>query len=122
MSNASADAPAGRRVTALMAELGLDQPLLSVSDLSARLGVVEGVFADRVLGLAVAESGRLRLRAELRGRRWAEEREVGVPEVLAAADDGRWLLSRRVQHGRGAVGLRRGRCRSAPRADPCPVG
>jgi aminoglycoside phosphotransferase len=84
---------------ALLAELGLDQPLLSVTDLSTRLGVVEGVLADRVLALAVTESGRLRLRAELRGRRWAEEREVGAPEVLAAAEDGRWLLSRRVHSG-----------------------
>jgi aminoglycoside phosphotransferase len=54
------------------------------------------VLADRVVDIAVTESGRLRLRAELRGRRWAEERAIGVPEVLAAADDGRWLMSRRV--------------------------
>jgi hypothetical protein len=100
MSRATAGDPVRGRVTALAAELGLDQPLLAVADLSARLGVVEGVLPDRVLALAVTESGRLRLRAELRGRRWAEERQVGVPEVLAAADDGRWLLSRRVQQGR----------------------
>jgi aminoglycoside phosphotransferase len=86
-------------VTALLADLGIAQPPLSVADLSARLGVVEGVLADRVLALAVTESGRLRLHAELRGRRWAAEREVGVPDVLAAADDGRWLLSGRVQQG-----------------------
>jgi aminoglycoside phosphotransferase len=47
----------------------------------------------------VTESGHLRLRAELRGRRWADERGIGVPEVLAAADDGRWMLSRRVHPG-----------------------
>jgi hypothetical protein len=105
MSQPSADATVRGRVTALLAELGLDQPLLSVIDLSARLGVVEGVLADRVLGLAVTERGRLRLRAELRGRDWAAAREVGVPDVLAAADDGRWLLSRRVQPG-GASGER----------------
>jgi aminoglycoside phosphotransferase len=99
MSHPAADAQARGRVAALMAELGLDQPLVSVVDLSTRLGVVEGVLADRVLALAVTESGRLRLHAELRGRRWAEERAVGAPEVLAAADDGRWLLSRRVQPG-----------------------
>jgi aminoglycoside phosphotransferase len=99
MTHPPADARTRGRVTALLAELGLAQPLLSVTDLSARLGVVEGVLADRVLALAVTESGRLRLHAELRGRRWADEREVGVPEVLAAADDGRWLLSRRVQQG-----------------------
>jgi aminoglycoside phosphotransferase len=86
-------------VTALLAELGVEQPLLAVADLGARLGVVRGVLADRVVDVAVTESGRLRIRAELRGRRWAEEREIGVPEVLAAADDGRWLLSRRVHPG-----------------------
>jgi len=99
MSHPAADAQARRRVTALMTELGLDQPLLSVSDLSTRLGVVEGVLPDLVLALAVTESGRLRLGAELRGRRWAAERGVAVPEAAAAADDGRWLLSRRVQSG-----------------------
>ncbi|MGR7023786.1 hypothetical protein [Geodermatophilus sp. URMC 62] len=87
------------RVTSLLAELGVDQPVVAVADHTARLGVVHGVLADRVLDLAVTESGRRRLRAELRGRRWAEERQVGVPEVLAAADDGRWLLSRRVHPG-----------------------
>jgi aminoglycoside phosphotransferase len=87
------------RVTSLLAELGVTQPVLAVADLSARAGVVQGVLADRVLDLAVTESGRRHLRAELRGRRWAEERQVGVPEVLAAADDGRWLLSRRVHPG-----------------------
>ncbi|MGY1708248.1 phosphotransferase [Geodermatophilus sp. SYSU D00758] len=84
------------RVAALLAELGVDQPLTGVTDHSASLGVVQGVLADRVVDLAVTESGRRRLRAELRGRRWAEERRVGVPEVLAAAEDGRWLLSRRI--------------------------
>jgi aminoglycoside phosphotransferase len=84
------------RVTALLAELEVEQPLLAVADHTARLGTVQGVLADRVVDLAVTESGRLRLLAELRGRRWAAEREIGVPEVLAAADDGRWLLSRRV--------------------------
>jgi aminoglycoside phosphotransferase len=84
------------RVAALLAELEIGQPLVGVSDLGARLGLVEGVLADRVVDVAVTESGRLRIRAELRGRRWAEERGIGVPEVLAAADDGRWLLSRRV--------------------------
>jgi hypothetical protein len=87
------------RVAALLAELGERQPLLAVSDLGARLGVVQGVLADRILDLAVTESGRLRLQAELRGRRWAEDRGVGVPEELAAADDGRWLLSYRVHPG-----------------------
>jgi aminoglycoside phosphotransferase len=87
------------RVSALLAELGLTQPLLAVTDLGARLGVVQGVLADRILDLAVTESGRLRLRAELRGRRWAGERGIGVPNVLAAADDGRWLMSRRVHPG-----------------------
>jgi len=84
------------RVVALLAELGVEQPLLGVSDLGTRLGIVQGVLADRVVDVAVTESGRLRIRAELRGRQWADEREIGVPEVLAAADDGRWLLSRRV--------------------------
>jgi hypothetical protein len=87
------------RVAALLAELGVDQPLLAVTDLGARLGVVQGVLGDRIVDLAVTESGRLRIRAELRGRRWAEERGIGVPAVLAAADDGRWLLSRRVHPG-----------------------
>jgi aminoglycoside phosphotransferase len=87
------------RVSALLAELGVAQPLLAVTDLGTRLGVVQGVLADRILDLAVTESGRLRLRAELRGRRWAGERGIGVPDVLAAADDGRWLLSRRVHPG-----------------------
>src|SRR5688500_3297607 len=91
------------RVTALLADLGAEQPLLGVSDLGKRLGIVQGVLADRVVDVAVTESGRLRLRAELRGRRWAEEREIGVPEVLAAADDGRWLFSRRV-HSTAAGG------------------
>jgi hypothetical protein len=92
-----ARADGGRaRVTALLAELGAEQPLLGVSDLGKRLGIVQGVLADRVVDVAVTESGRLRLRAELRGRRWADEREIGVPDVLAAADDGRWLVSRRV--------------------------
>jgi len=86
-------------VTALLVELGVDRPLLGVSDLAARLGVVQGVLADRVVDIAVTESGRQRIRAELRGRRWAEERDIGVPEVLAAADDGRWLLSGRVHPG-----------------------
>ena len=95
-SSAVADGGAGARVAALLAELAVDQPLVAVSDQSARLGVVQGVLADRVVDLAVTEIGRLRLRAELRGRRWAEERQVGVPEILGAADDGRWLLSRRV--------------------------
>ncbi len=86
-------------MASLLAELGVDRPVIAVADHTARLGVVQGVLADRVLDLAVTESGRRRLRAELRGRRWAEERQVGVPEVLAAADDGRWLLSRRVHPG-----------------------
>ena len=86
------------RVVALLDELGEQQSLLSVSDLSARLGVLQGVLADRVVDLAVTETGRQRLRAELRGRRWAVERQVGVPEVLAAHDDGLWLVSGRV-HG-----------------------
>jgi hypothetical protein len=95
-----AAADGGRaRVSALLAELGVEQPLLGVTDLGTRLGIVQGVLADRVVDVAVTESGRLRIRAELRGRRWAEEREIGVPEVLAAADDGRWLLSRRVRPG-----------------------
>ncbi|RFU21778.1 phosphotransferase [Geodermatophilus marinus] len=84
------------RVAALLAELGVAQPLTGVTDHAASLGVVQGVLADRVVDLAVTESGRRRLRAELRGRRWAEDRRVGVPEVLAAAEDGRWLLSRRI--------------------------
>ncbi len=108
MAGSEASAPGGSsgaasairdRVTSLLAELGVTQPVLAVADLSARAGVVQGVLADRVLDLAVTESGRRHLRAELRGRRWAEERQVGVPEVLAAADDGRWLLSRRVHPG-----------------------
>ncbi|MGY1604136.1 phosphotransferase [Geodermatophilus sp. SYSU D00815] len=98
-----ADETARARIAALLAELGVEQPLLSTTDLSARLGVVQGVLADRVVDLAVTESGRLRLRAELRGRRWAEERDVGVPETLAANDDGRWLVSGRV-HGATAGG------------------
>ncbi|MGY1715070.1 hypothetical protein ACI78R_11480 [Geodermatophilus sp. SYSU D01106] len=97
--NGSTSSGVRDRVTSLLAELGVTQPVTAVADLSARLGVVQGVLADRVLDLAVTESGRRRLRAELRGRRWAEERQVGVPEVLAAADDGRWLLSRRVHPG-----------------------
>ena len=88
------------RVSALLVELGVTQPLLAVTDRGARLGVVQGVLADRILDLAVTENGRLRLQAELRGRRWAEERGIGVPDVLGAADDGRWLLSRRVHPGR----------------------
>jgi hypothetical protein len=84
-------------VSALLTELGVDQPLVTVADHTARLGIVEGVLSDRVAALAVTESGRLRLRAEVRGRRWAEEREVGAPEVLAAAEDGRWLFTRRVR-------------------------
>jgi aminoglycoside phosphotransferase len=98
-SGSSAPGDARGRIGALLGELGVAQPLLAVSDLSARLGVVQGVLADRILDLAVTESGRLRLRAELRGRRWAEERGIGVPEVLAAAEDARWLLSRRVHPG-----------------------
>jgi hypothetical protein len=97
---APAPAAGGRaRVSALLAELGVEQPLLGVTDLGTRLGIVQGVLADRVVDVAVTESGRLRIRAELRGRRWAEEREIGVPEVLAAAEDGRWMLSRRVHPG-----------------------
>src|SRR5207253_1186038 len=83
MSGASrlpGDDGARARITALLAELGVAEPLLSVADLTARRGVVQGVLADRVVDLAVTESGRLRLKAELRGRRWAAEREVGVPE------------------------------------------
>jgi aminoglycoside phosphotransferase len=87
------------RVSALLVELDVTQPLLAVTDLGARLGVVQGVLSDRILDLAVTESGRLRLDAERRGRRWAQERGIGVPDVLAAADDGRWLLSRRVHPG-----------------------
>jgi aminoglycoside phosphotransferase len=93
------------RLAALLAELGMEQQLLSVTDLSARLGVVQGVLADRVVDLAVTESGRQRLRAELRGRRWAEDRQVGVPEVLGAHEDGRWLVSGRV-HGAPSGGPR----------------
>ena len=83
-------------MTALLDELGIDEPLAAVTDLTARLGVVQGVLADRIVDLAVTESGRLRILAELRGRRWADERRIGVPIVVAAADDGRWLLSGRV--------------------------
>ncbi len=110
------------RVTSLLAELGVAQPVLAVSDLSVALGAVRGVLADRVLDLAVTESGRRRLRAELRGRRWAEERQVGVPEVLAAADDGRWLLSRRV-HPRPSGGARwtSAAVETAVRIAPLPV-
>jgi hypothetical protein len=100
-----ADDAARARVTALLGELGVEQPLISVADLSGPLGVVQGVLADRIVDLAVTESGRLRLRAELRGRRWAEERQVAVPEVLAAHDDGRWLVSGRV-HGSPPGGVR----------------
>ncbi|MGY1807325.1 phosphotransferase [Blastococcus sp. SYSU D00669] len=100
-----ADEGARARIAALLSELGVDQPLLSATDLAARLGVVQGVLADRVVDLAVTESGRLRLRAELRGRRWAEERDVGVPATLAANDDGRWLVSARV-HGAPVGGPR----------------
>ncbi|MGZ4656198.1 MAG: phosphotransferase [Blastococcus sp.] len=92
-------AAARDRVVALLAELGVTQPLVAVGDHTARLGVVQGVLADRVLDVAVTESGRLRIHAELRGRRWAAERGVGAPAALAAADDGRWLLSRRVHLG-----------------------
>ncbi|TFV87755.1 phosphotransferase [Blastococcus sp. CT_GayMR16] len=98
-SGSSAAGDPGGRLGALLVDLGVAQPLLAVTDLGARLGIVQGVLADRILDLAVTESGRLRLRAELRGRRWAEERGIGVPEVLAAADDCRWLLSRRVRPG-----------------------
>jgi aminoglycoside phosphotransferase len=104
-SGSSVAGDARRRVGALLVELGVAQPLLAVTDLGMRLGVVQGVLADRILDLAVTERGRRRLRAELRGRRWAEERGVGIPEVLAAADDGRWLLSRRV-HPRRPGGAR----------------
>jgi aminoglycoside phosphotransferase len=96
MTTAPGDQTARTRVLALLDELGVEQPLVSVADHTARLGIVEGVLADRVVSLAVTEAGRLRLRAELRGRHWAEERQIGVPEVLAAAEDGRWLLSGRV--------------------------
>jgi aminoglycoside phosphotransferase len=92
-------------VVALLAELGVLQPLVGVADHAARLGVLQGVLADRVVDLAVTESGRLRILAELRGRRWAEERGIGVPEVMGAADDGRWLLSHRV-HPAAAGGPR----------------
>jgi hypothetical protein len=84
------------RVTALLDELEVAQPLVAVTDLSAHLGTVEGILADRVVDIAVTESGRLRLLAELRGRRWAEDRQLAVPGVMAAAEDGRWLVSRRV--------------------------
>ena len=84
------------RLSALLAELGVTATTLTVADHTAGLGTVTGVLPDRVLDLAVTESGRRRLRAELRGRRWAEDRGIGVPEVLAAADDGRWMLSRRL--------------------------
>jgi hypothetical protein len=95
-----ATAAARDRVAALLAELGVTAPLAWVGDHAVHLGVVQGVLADRVLDLAVTESGRQRIRAELRGRRWAEDRGIGVPEVLAAADDRRWLLSGRVHPGR----------------------
>ncbi|MGY1746370.1 hypothetical protein [Blastococcus sp. SYSU D00695] len=84
------------RLAALLTELGVDTGALAVADHGVRLGTVTGVLPDRVLDLAVTETGRQRLRAELRGRRWADERGIGVPEVLAAAEDGRWLLSRRL--------------------------
>ncbi len=109
-------------MTSLLAELGVAQPVLSVADLSVALGVVRGVLTDRVLDLAVTESGRRRLRAEMRGRRWAEERQVGVPEVLAAADDGRWLLSRRVHPGpSGGARWTAGAVETAVRIAPLPV-
>ena len=109
-------------MASLLAELGVAQPVTAVADLSARLGVVQGVLADRVLDLAVTESGRRRLRAELRGRRWAEERQVGVPEVLAAADDGRWLLSRRVHPGAsGGARWTAAAVEAAVRIAPLPV-
>lgn len=93
------------RLTALLAELGMEPALVAVTDHAFRLGIVQGVLPDRVVDLAVTESGRLRLRAELRGRRWAEERDIGVPEALAAAEDGRWLVSRRV-HPSAVAGSR----------------
>ena len=95
----SAAAAPRNRVSALLTDLGVVQPLLAVTDLGTRLGIIQGVLSDRILDVAVTESGRLRLEAELRGRRWAEERGIGVPDVLAAADDGRWLLSRRIHPG-----------------------
>src|SRR4051794_12764534 len=98
MSAADGGEPARARVTALLDELDVEEPLVAVNDHTARLGVVEGVLTDRVIDLAVTESGRQRLRAELRGRRWAEERQIGVPAVLGAHDDGLWLVSGRV-HG-----------------------
>ena len=96
MSTASGEDLARTRVTALLEELEVDQPLVAVTDLSGHLGMVEGILADRVVDIAVTENGRLRLRAELRGRRWAEERQLSPPGVVAAAEDGRWLVSRRV--------------------------
>jgi aminoglycoside phosphotransferase len=97
----AADLAARTRMLALLEELEVDQPVVSVTDLSARLGVLRGVLADRVVDLAVTEYGRLRLRAERRGRAWAEQRGIGVPAVVAAADDDRWLLSARVHPGPG---------------------
>jgi aminoglycoside phosphotransferase len=117
-----ADESVRARVAALLAELSVDQPLLTVTDHSVRLGVVQGVLADRVADLAVTEVGRRRLQAELRGRRWAEERGVGIPAVEAAADDGRWLLSRRV-HPEAAAGARwvEGAVEAAVRVAPLPA-
>jgi hypothetical protein len=52
-SSGSATGDARGRVGALLDELGVAQPLLAVTDLGARLGVVQGVLADRILDLAV---------------------------------------------------------------------
>jgi hypothetical protein len=122
MSTAHGADLARTRVTALLEELGVEQPVAAVTDLSAHLGVVQGVLADRVVDIAVTESGRLRLQAELRGRRWAEDREIGAPGVVAAAEDGRWLMSRRV-HPAPPGGQRwvRAAIETAVRIAPLPV-
>lgn len=64
---------------------------------SRRPRPVEQYAADGiVVDLATAPSGRDLNRLELRGRRWASGLGLDTPEVLAAAADGTWVLSRRL--------------------------
>ena len=82
------------------------KPLLAVTDLGTRMGVVQGVLADRILDLAVTESGRLRLGAELQGRRWAEECGIGVPDVRTTLRRARNSIQDSGRLVRGGVPLR----------------
>ena len=80
--------------SAVLADLGVPLPALTAPPFTGpRRPVRRLVGGGVVVEVAETETGRLRLRRELWGRRWA--RQVGIPTVpvLSADPDGAWAVA-----------------------------